>query len=158
MKNKIPLWINLSFWFFLCAGMIFDMLVVAVNWRSGELTDIKHLQDFFRITNPGDYFYLKFGVLIFSIICLVYYWKPSKAIRMLLLIALGVSLADMVFTIVHFLPINIYLGGSDLDPVLTRQRANSWFTANYFRIALDFVGLYVSARALHKQYTLLPKQ
>ncbi|MBK9983387.1 MAG: hypothetical protein IPP15_13525 [Saprospiraceae bacterium] len=49
MKNKIPLWINLSFWFFLCAGMIFDMLVVAVNWRSGELTDIKHLQDFFAL-------------------------------------------------------------------------------------------------------------
>ncbi|MBK9983386.1 MAG: hypothetical protein IPP15_13520 [Saprospiraceae bacterium] len=77
---------------------------------------------------------------------------------MLLLIALGVSLADMVFTMVHFLPINIYMAGSDLDAVLTKQRANSWFTANYFRIALDFIGLYVSSRALHKEYTLLPNQ
>ena len=153
MKNKIVLWITLSMWFFLVGGMLFDMLVVAVNWKSGEITDIKHFQEYFRITNPGDYFYIKFGVLLFAIISTIYYWKPNKQIRTLLFTALIISIADMAFTMIHFLPINIYMGGADLDPILTKSKANSWFTANYLRILLDFLGLIVSARALHKSYT-----
>ena len=156
MKNRSILWINLSLWFLLFGGMLFDMLVVAVNWKSGSLADIQHWHDFFRITNPGDYFAVKYGVLLFAIVSLIAYWKTSKAIRSLLIIGLVVTFADMAFTILHFVPINIYMGGSNLDPVLTQQKANSWFTLNYLRILLDFVGLYVAARALHKSYVTKP--
>jgi hypothetical protein len=152
MKNRTILWINLSLWFLLFSGMLFDMLVVAVNWKAGNIADIQHWHDFFRITNPGDFFAVKYGVLLFAIVSLIVYWKTSKAIRYLLIIGLVVTFADMAFTMLHFVPINIYLDGSNLDPVLTRQKANSWFTLNYLRILLDFVGLYVAARTLHKSY------
>jgi hypothetical protein len=156
MKNRIILWINLSMWFFLFGGMLFDMLVVAVNWKSGNIADIQHWHDFFRITNPGDFFVVKYGVLLFAIVSLIAYWKTSKAIRSLLIVGLIVTFADMAFTMLHFVPINIYMDGSNLDPVLTQQKANSWFTLNYLRILLDFVGLYVAARALHKSYVENP--
>ena len=125
MKNRIILWLNLSMWFLLFGGMLFDMLVVAVNWKSGNIADIQHWHDFFRITNPGDFFAVKYGVLLFAIVSLIVYWKTSKAIRYLLIIGLVVTFADMAFTMLHFVPINIYLDGSNLDPVLTRQKANS---------------------------------
>ena len=125
MKNRIILWLNLTMWFLLFGGMLFDMLVVAVNWKSGNIADIQHWHDFFRITNPGDFFAVKYGVLLFAIVSLIVYWKTSKAIRYLLIIGLVVTFADMAFTMLHFVPINIYLDGSNLDPVLTRQKANS---------------------------------
>lgn len=152
MKNRIILWLYLSMWFLLFGGMLFDMLVVAVNWKSGDIADIQHWHDYFRITNPGDFFYVKFGVLLFAIVSLLAYWKSSKAVRLLLTLGLIVIFADMAFTMLFFLPINIYMDGSNLDPVLTQQKANSWFTTNYLRILLDFVGLYFAARALHKSY------
>ena len=141
-------------WFLLFGGMLFDMLVVAVNWKSGSLEEIQHWHDFFRITNPGDYFNVKYGVLLFAIVSLIAYWKSSKAVRTLLIIGLVITFADMAFTILHFVPINIYMDGSNLDPVVTQQKANSWFTLNYLRILLDFAGLYVAARALHLSYVL----
>jgi hypothetical protein len=156
MKNRIILWLNLSMWFLLFGGMLFDMLVVAVNWKSGSIADIQHWHDFFRITNPGDFFAVKYGVLLFAIVSLIAYWKTSKAIRSLLIVGLVVTFADMAFTMLHFVPINIYMAGSNLDPELTQQKANSWFTLNYLRILLDFVGLYIAARALHKSYVEKP--
>jgi hypothetical protein len=152
MKNRIILWINLSMWFLLFGGMLFDMLVIAVNWKSGNIEDIQHWHNFFRITNPGDYFSVKYGVLLFAVVSLIAYRNTSKTIRFLLTIGLVVIFADMAFTMLHFVPINIYMSTSNLDPVLTQQKANSWFTLNYLRIMLDFVGLYVAARALHKSY------
>jgi len=152
MKNRIILWLNLAMWFLLFGGMLFDMLVVAVNWKSGSIADIQHWHNFFRITNPGDFFAVKYGVLLFAIVSLIAYWKTSKAIRSLLIVGLVVTFADMAFTMLHFVPINIYMDGSNLDPVLTQQKANSWFTLNYLRILLDSIGLYVAARALHKSY------
>jgi hypothetical protein len=152
MKNRSILWLNLSMWFLLFGGMLFDMLVVAVNWKSGSIADIQHWHDFFRITNPGDYFYVKLGVLLFAIVSPIAYWKSSKAVRLLLIAGLVVIFADMAFTMLHFVPINIFMDGSNLDPVVSQQKANSWFTLNYLRILLDFVGLYVAARALHTSY------
>jgi len=65
---------------------------------------------------------------------------------------LAASVADMAFTMAHFLPINRYFGGTALDPVLLKQYANSWVTANYFRMMIDINGLYTSARTLHRSY------
>lgn len=153
MKNRSILWLNLSMWFLLFGGMLFDMLVVAVNWKSGEITAIQHWHDFFRITNPGHYFYIKYGVLIFSILSLLYYWHASKSLRILLSIAFIIMLTDMLFTILFFVPINIYMDGNPLDPALTRQKATSWYSMNFLRILLDFIGLLIAARALHVSYT-----
>ncbi len=152
MKSRVLLWANLSVWFLLIGGMLFDMIVVAVNWLTGDVNDILHWQAFFRVTNPGTFFYMKLLVLLTSILCVIAYWKREKTIQLLLVATLAVCFADMAFTMIHFLPINIYLGGKELDPVLVKQYASSWFTANYFRIALDVVGLFTSARAVHCSY------
>ncbi|MBL0331351.1 MAG: DUF1772 domain-containing protein [Chlorobiota bacterium] len=157
MNKRIILWTNLTIWYFLFVGMVFDMIIIAANWRTGDLESVKNLRAFFHVTEPGDYFMIKLAVLVFAIISPIAYWRTSKAIRNLLLIALVVTLADITFTMLHFLPINEYVGWygekTELDPVKLKEMCQSWWNYNFLRIALDFVGLLVSGRALHKSYS-----
>ncbi|MEP7197835.1 MAG: anthrone oxygenase family protein [Saprospiraceae bacterium] len=156
MNNRVILWTNLTIWYFLCVGMVFDMMIVAANWKGGDLESIKSLRTFFHVTNPGDYFMMKLALLLFAIISPIVYWRTSKAIRNLLLIALAVTFVDMAFTIIHFLPINEYVGWygekTELDPLKLKEMCQAWWNYNFLRIALDFVGLIVSGLALHKSY------
>lgn len=151
MKRRLFLWINLSAWFLLLGGIIFDQILSA-NWKSGSIEDIKRLHDFFHVTNPGYYFIVKYLVFIFSIASLIAFWKVSRNIRTLLIIGTFTIIADFTFTALHFDPIIAYVSSPQIDPISARQKASAFFNLNYLRILLDLFGVCVAARALHKSY------
>jgi hypothetical protein len=153
MKRRLLLWLNLSAWFLLLGGIIFDQILSA-NWKSGNIEAIDHMKSFYHFTNPGNYFIpVKFSLLIFSIVSLISFWKSSRSVRVLLMIATATIITDLVFSAFHFDPIIMYISGSTIDPVTAQQKASSFYNLNFLRILLDLFGLCISALTLHKSYS-----
>ncbi|MFN8343719.1 MAG: hypothetical protein U0X91_01870 [Spirosomataceae bacterium] len=152
MKRRLILWLNLSAWFLLLGGIIFDQILSA-NWKSGKIEDIDNMKAFYHVTNPGYYFIpVKFPVLIFSIVSLISFWKISKTVRLLLMIVTTTIITDLTFSAYHFDPIIMYTSGSNIDPIIAQQKATSFYTFNFLRILLDLFGVCIAALALHKSY------
>jgi hypothetical protein len=159
MTKRILLWINV---FFACGhftGHLFDTLVVVPNWKAGTVADISGFREFFVNADPGAYFAVfVMGPTLLAVISFLAYFKSHKDIRMMLGIALVITLCSTLSTFLYFFPINNYLfwdKNMTLEPLKTRELVESWVFAERIRLIVGLVTLLISARALHLSYVRL---
>lgn len=156
ISKRFFLWLNIFFAGGHFTGHLFDTLVIIPNWKAGTIDNLIRYNDFFVHTDPGSFFSIfVIGPTVMAIICFILYFKSKKEIKIILGIGLIITIISTLSTFLYFFPINNYLfWGEDtiLDPSRTKTLAAKWVLGEWFRLALGFITLIISARALHLSY------
>ena len=157
VKYKYLLWLNAMTFAFYLAGLLFDILILVPNWRSGSLEEIKLFNDFFHVAQPADFFKVIMPVSTgLSGICFFVFFNRGNPILILLTISLLIDIGIDAVTWHYFVPINeyLFLDGGQLNPERVSEYVNSWITADYLRVGLIMIGFYASIGAVHFSYRI----
>jgi len=145
----------MTFAFYL-AAMLFDILVLVPNWRSGSMEEIQLFNNFFHKTEPFDFYKVIMPIsTALSVICFIFFFNRGNPIFILLLISLLIDIGIDAVTWYYFVPINEYLffeKGGQLNPERVSEYVHSWITADYLRVGLIMIGFYTSIAAVHFSY------
>ena len=156
VKYRFLLWLNALTFAFYLAGLLFDILILVPNWKSGSLEEIKLFNDFFHKTQPADFYRIIMPIsTALSVICFFVFYKRGNPILILLMISLLIDVGIDAVTWHYFVPINEYLfldNGGELNPQRVSEYVNSWITADYLRVGLIMIGFYASIAAVHFSY------
>ena len=156
VKCKFLLWLNALTFAFYLAGLLFDILILVPNWKSGSLEEIQLFNNFFHKTQPADFFKVVMPIsTALSVICFIVFFNRGNPILVLLTISLLIDIGIDAVTLHYFVPINEYLfidKGGALNPQRVSEYVNSWITADYLRVGLIMIGFYASIAAVHFSY------
>lgn len=156
VKYKFLLWLNALTFAFYLAGLLFDILILVPNWKSGSLEEIQLFNNFFHKTQPADFYRVVMPIsTALSVICFIVFFNRGNPILMLLTISLLIDIGIDAVTLHYFVPINEYLfldKGGELNPQRVSEYVNSWITADYLRVGLIMIGFYASIAAVHFSY------
>ncbi len=136
---------------------IYNSIIDAKIWGSDIPHSIATAREYFKTTNPGDFFRI-FSPLnqVLGLVALVLFWRSSKTTRIYLGIALVMYVLGDVMTFAYFYPRNdIMFKTASLTDIDTLKRVwAEWDRMNWVRSFVVFVGLCFSFVSLHRIYTL----
>ena len=135
---------------------VYTSLVDARSWGSDLPHSISVARDYFKTTNPGDFFRIFSPAnQVIALVCLILFWKTSGAVRFCLVGALFLYVLGDVMTFGYFYPRNdIMFKTAQLNDVdLLKRTWAEWTAMNWVRSADILAGLCCSCLALHKTYS-----
>jgi len=155
MKN-ILLYVSILVASGLLFANVYTSLVDARSWGSDLPHSISVARDYFKTTNPGDFFRIFSPAnQVIALVCLILFWKTSVTVRYCLVGALLLYVLGDVMTFGYFYPRNdIMFKTAQLNDVdLLKRTWSEWTAMNWARSAVILAGLCCSCLALHKTYS-----
>jgi Anthrone oxygenase len=134
---------------------IYNSMIDARSWGADIPRSIETARQYFRSTNPGDFFRVFSPInQVLGLLVLILFWKAFPGIRIYLGAALALYVLTDVFTFAYFYPRNgIMFKTAQLTDVATIRKAwEGWNAMNWVRSVILFAGLIFSFLALHKIY------
>lgn len=135
----------------------YNSLVDVKAWENNIPQSIGTARDYFRTSNPGNFFRIFSPVnQLLAILALILFWKASPSVRTLLGIALAMYLIAEGLTFAYFFPRNeIMLKTAQLsDTELLKRTVSEWSTMNWIRTLIVLTGVCFSCLALHRLYSI----
>ncbi len=151
--KKIVLYASVAFSSGLFFTNIYNSIVNATNWESNIPQSITATRDFFVVANPGTFFKLIDPTnMLLIVLALIFFWKKSSSIRLLLGIALLCYVSSMILTFTYFYPRNEVMFLSEQLPATEtlKKVASEWGSMNWVRSLIWLAGLVCSFLALDK--------
>jgi hypothetical protein len=156
IRFRFLLWCNAIIFAIYLGGLVFDILVLVPNWKSGSLEEIRLFNDFFHRTQPEDFYKVIMPIsTVLSVLCFIVFFNRGNPVLIFLTISLLIDIGIDAVTWHYFVPINEYLfldKGGELNAQRVSEYVNSWITADYLRIGLIMIGFYSSIAAVHFSY------
>ena len=140
---------------------IYTSLIDAKSWGSDIPNSIATAREYFKTTNPGNFFRLFSPVnQVLALLVLILFWKIAPSTRLYLGLALAMYVLADVMTFTYFYPRNdIMFRTAELNNVtLLKQVWSEWSSMNWVRSLIILVGLFFSFLSLHKIYSMQLKQ
>jgi uncharacterized membrane protein len=133
---------------------IYNSIVDAANWGSNIPESIEAARQYFRASNPGNFFRIFSPVSqLLALICVVIFWKRGGSVRYLLIGALLFCVSAESMTFMYFYPRNDIMFTSGTTDVATLRTAwQEWNVMNWIRSILVGAGVVCSSLALHRLY------
>jgi len=134
---------------------IYTSMVIAVATDSDIPNSVIAGGEFFKVTNPGDFFKIfSPASQVLTLISLVLFWKNSKKTRLFLGLALLCFISGDIMAFTYFHPRTDLMFSNPMPDVETLKRLSSeWSTMNWVRSLILFTGLVFSFLAVDKIYT-----
>ena len=127
------------------------------SWGSDFPKSIQTAREYFKSGNPGKFFRVFAPVSqVLALLALIFFWKTSLPIRILLAAALLFVVGTDVITFGYFYPRNDIIFNSDLSSNLDsiEKAWKQWGMMNWVRSLIATIALVCSMIALHKYYGL----
>jgi hypothetical protein len=154
MKNII-LFISIA----LASGLLFTNLYTSIvdarSWGADLPNSIGVARQYFKVTNPGDFFRIFSPInQILAILALILFWKATPSVRLYLGIAALLYILCDVLTFAYFYPRNDFMFRDALltDADALRKTWNEWTTMNWLRTFMLLAGLSLSFFSLNRVY------
>jgi len=134
---------------------IYTSMVIAVATDSDIPNSVIAGGEFFKVTNPGDFFKIfSPASQVLTLISLVLFWKNSKKTRLFLGLALLCFISGDIMAFIYFHPRTDLMFSNPMPDVETLKRLSSeWSNMNWVRSLILFTGLVFSFLAVDKIYT-----
>ena len=140
---------------------MYTSLIDAKSWGSDIPNSIATAREYFKTTNPGNFFRL-FSPLnqVLALLVLILFWKVAPSTRLYLGLAVVMYVLADVMTFAYFYPRNdILFRTADLNNVsLLKQVWSEWTSMNWVRSFIILIGLFFSFLSLHRIYSVHLKQ
>ncbi|HKH61994.1 MAG TPA: DUF1772 domain-containing protein [Flavitalea sp.] len=140
---------------------IYTSLIDAKSWGSDIPNSIATAREYFKTTNPGNFFRLFSPInQVLALLALILFWKVAPSTRLYLGLALVMYVSADVMTFAFFHPRNkIMFGTADLNNVsLLKQVWSEWSSMNWIRSLIILMGVFFSFLSLHRIYFMHMKQ
>ena len=139
---------------------LYTSLIDAKSWGSDIPNSISTARQYFKTTNPGNFFRL-FSPLnqVLALLALILFWKAAPSVRLYLALAVVTYVLADVLTFAYFYPRNdIMFRTANLnDTGLLKKVWSEWTSMNWVRSLVILAGIFFSCVSLHKIYTIQPK-
>jgi uncharacterized membrane protein len=143
------------------SGLLFVNIYTSIvdhhSWGSDFPRSMQAAREYFKAVNPGKFFRVFSPVAqVLALLALIFFWKTSLTIRILLAVALLFSLGADAMTFGYFYPRNDIMFKSDLSSDLNaiEKAWKQWGMMNWVRSLIAAIALVCSIIALHKYYRL----
>ena len=148
----------------LASGLLFvnlyTSLVDAKSWGSDIPNSISTARQYFKTTNPGNFFRLFSPVnQVLALLALILFWKGAPPVRLYLALAVVAYVLADVLTFAYFYPRNdIMFRTADLsNNGLLKKVWSEWTSMNWVRSLMILAGIFFSFVSLHKIYSIQMK-
>lgn len=136
---------------------MYTSLIDAKSWGSDIPNSIATARQYFKTTNPGNFFRLFSPVnQVLALLALILFWKVSPSIRLYLGLAVVMYVLADVLTFAYFYPRNDIMfrtaGLNDAD--LLKKVWEEWTSMNWVRSLVILAGIVFSFLSLHKIYSI----
>lgn len=149
----IALYLSIAF----ASGVLFvnmyNSIVDTTAWGANFPRSIEITREYYQSVNPGTFFRVFSPVnQVLALLSLILFWKSSRSIRILLIVAFLLYVLGDVFTFAYFYPRNDIMFKSDISTNLQNIKTawEQWVPMNWLRSFIIFVGLICSFISLHK--------
>jgi len=134
---------------------VFTTMVIAVATESDIPNSVIAGREFFKHTNPGDFFKIfSPASQLLALVSLILFWKTSKKVRMFLGVALLCYITGDILAFTYFHPRTDVMFATPTPDIETLKRLSSeWSAMNWVRSFILFVGLVFSFLAVDRIYT-----
>ena len=143
----------------LASGLLFlnlyNSLIDARSWSSNIPESIGTAREYFKTTNPGNFFRIFSPVnQILALAVLVLFWRSAPSVRLYLGIAFALYVFCDVLTFAYFYPRNeiLFNSGSLTDSNMLGNVLSQWKNMTWLRTIALMVGVFFSFLSLHKIY------
>ena len=143
------------------SGLLFVNIYTSIvdhhSWGSDFPRSIQTAREYFKSGNPGKFFRVFAPVSqVLGLLALIFFWKTSLPIRILLAAAFLFVVGTDVMTFAYFYPRNDIMFNSDLSLNLNsiEKAWKQWGMMNWVRSLIATIALVCSMIALHKYYRL----
>lgn len=136
---------------------LYTSLVDVRSWGCDVPNSISTAREYFKVVNPGNFFRIFAPVnQLLGLLVLVLFWKASPSVRLCLGTAFVLYILSDAFTFAYFYPRNdiMFKTGNLNDVDMLRKTVSEWSMMNWLRSLIILVGIFFSALALHKVYSL----
>jgi hypothetical protein len=136
---------------------IYTSLIDAKSWGSDIPNSIATARQYFKTTNPGNFFRIFSPVnQVLALVALILFWKVSPSIRLFLGLAVVMYVLADVMTLAYFYPRNdIMFRTAELsDTSLLTKTWSEWTSMNWIRSLVILVGIFLSFLSIHKIYSI----
>jgi hypothetical protein len=136
---------------------IYTSLIDARSWGANIPESINNARQYFKTTNPGDFFRVFSPInQVLAIVALVLFWRSSPSVRLCLGAALALYIVADVLTFAYFYPRNdIMFKTAQLNEVdLLKKTWSQWNSMNWVRSAMLLIGITFSFLSVHKIFSL----
>ena len=153
--EKIILFLFITLTAGLLLTNIYTSIVDANNWNSDIPNSIQTARDYFKTSNPGDFFRI-FSPLnqFMGFLSLVFLWHVSRKARIYLAIALVLVLGADLMTFTYFYPRNTTMFESSIPDhlQLIKTSASQRASMSWIRSLIVAVGLCFAFMGLNEVY------
>ena len=136
---------------------VYTSLIDARSWGSDIPNSIATARQYFKTTNPGNFFRLFSPVnQILALLTLILFWKVSPSVRLYLGLAVVMYVLADVLTFAYFYPRNdiMFRTAGLNDTTLLKKVWAEWTSMNWVRSLIILVGIVFSFFSLHKIYSI----
>ncbi len=153
--KKIILFISVAVASGVLFANIFNSIVIAVATDSNIPDSIIAGKEYFKFTNPGDFFKIFSPASQFlTLLSLIIFWRNSKRVRLLLGVALMCYITGDILAFTYFHPRTDIMFSDPIPDVETLKRLSSeWSSMNWVRSFILLIGLVFSFLAIDRIYT-----
>lgn len=137
------------------AGLLFtnvyNSLIDAVSWGNNIPASIQTARDYFKTTNPGNFYRVYSPVnQVLTLLALIVCWKSNKQTRMYIALALLCAVLSDVFTYLYFYPRNEIMFNSPINENLDKIKTawSQWSSMNWVRSGVGLINLIFDFTAL----------
>lgn len=132
---------------------IYTSIVDATSWGSDIPNSIETARQYYKASNPGNFFRIFSPVnQLLGLICMIVFWKRSKQVRVLLIVAFVLYMIVESLTFMYFYPRNEIMFVDEMDLEKVKIAWSEWDTMNWMRTLIMAVGAACSGMALHRTY------
>jgi hypothetical protein len=129
----------------------YNSVVDAPSWGASIPESLETARKYFESTNPGTFFRVASPLAqIFTLIALVVCWKAGAWIRVLIGIALVLTVCADLLTFLYFYPRNEIMLVQPIDVAAATQAWQEWSWMNHVRSGLVFAALVCQLAALSR--------
>lgn len=136
---------------------VYTSLIDAKSWGSDIPNSIATARQYFKTTNPGNFFRLFSPVnQVLALLVLVLFWKVSPSVRLYLGLAVVMYVLADVLTFAYFYPRNdiMFRTAALNDTTLLKKVWAEWTSMNWVRSLVILAGIISSFLSLHKIYSV----
>jgi Domain of unknown function (DUF1772) len=133
---------------------VYNSIVDAPSWGSNIPTSIDTARQYYKSSNPGNFFRIFSPTNQFlGLLCVVLFWKQGKRVRYFLMAAFVLYVIGEGMTFMYFYPRNEIMfmsGTTDVETLKTTWQ--QWSSMNWVRSFVVAAGFVCSSLALHNSY------
>lgn len=134
---------------------VYTSIVDARSWGYGIPDSVQTARDYFKVTDPGDFFRIFSPMNQFAgFLTVVLFWHTSKKARLCFALAFALVIIADIMTFTYFYPRNDIIFESSLAENIDKIRVavQQWETMNWARSLLVAAGLVFAYMGLHEVF------